>query len=1234
MRSLKFLAIVATLLLIATGLCLAQTETGTITGSVTDPSDAVVTGATITVKNINTGAVRTATTNTAGNYTITNLPPAPYEVTIAATGFATYKQKITVTVASANELSAHMKLAAAAGTTIEVVGAGAVQVDTQSSELSQVVSPQQVAELPSLNRNPYDFTATAGNVTTDQAGRGAGGAAINGQRSASTDILLDGAENVDLYSATVGQNVPMDAVQEYRVTTSDFAAEYGRASGGVVNVATKSGTNTFHGSAYEFNRVSKLTSNTYDNNANGIARPRYVRNQFGFSVGGPVIKSKLFFFNNSEWIRVRSIAVNQVYVPDPGFLALADAGTTGAYFSQYGTLKSGLKQLGTVSADSLGYCPEGTCDNPAVTPSTTVLDQVSFPFPANAGGGSPQNNYNIVSRVDFNLSDKTQLFGRYAINGITYMPGSVSYSAYTGFDTGEKDRYQNVMLSITHLWSNNLVSSTKLVYNRLNQLQSLGGLGTAPGLLIGLGGDGYTPTVDGAPSSSSFMLPGYLPYAPGSAIPFGGPQNVSEFDHNFSWTRGKHNFKFGGAYVYVRDNRVFGAYQEGIQYLTSGGAQLGTHGWINQLLGGQLYRFSAAINPEGEFPCYHDPTTNAILQTAACTLTGPASPPDFSRSNRYNDIGMYAQDSWKITPRLTFNLGMRWEYYGVQHAKHSDQNANFFFGSGNMFERFTNGQVLNGDNMPGKRLWARRYHNFGPRVGFAYDIFGDGKTSLRGGLGVAYERNFGNVTFNVIQNPPNYAVLNIVAGRDVGWGSLPISPNNFGAAGNPGTYPFRSPTLRAVDPDIKPAYASVWNLSIEREVLKNSVVALEYSGSRGIHGYTIGNVNDVGFGPAYTGLGCAGTDAVTCYENYDPAQLLNTQYSYMNFRTNGNDSWHDALNARFSSSNLFNQGLNITMNYTWARSIDYLSATFGGSDELNGQSLGTLNPFFPALDKGDADFDVRNRIVVSGVWAPPYAQHSHGVMKEIADGWSFAPIFQAQTGYPYTLYDCTGASSAYTCPRYWPSAPVSRGKGNTGTGAANTLGTNLYAYQDVPAPLLYTDPFGLNSSLATCATDPGTGVTTGSFCVYPAGMSGRNSFREPGTWNMDMSISKNFKVTEKVGLQFRSEFFNIFNHSNYYVQTGNLDSIGGSADVAWLLYSAADSPYYYPQPGTITGGVTGAMNGQLEFCTATSGGTCAGQTGVPYTIQGKKGVTNQAGGLGTGSLGERRFVQFALKITF
>jgi len=1056
--------------------------------------------------------------------------------------------------------------------------------------------------LPSLTRNPYDFVATAGNVTSDPAGRGANGVAINGQRSASTDILLDGAENVNLFDAEVGQQVPLDSVQEFRVTTSDFSAEYGRASGGVVNVATKSGTNSFHGSAYEFNRVAKLAANTYDNNANDIARPGFTRNQFGYSVGGPVIKDKLFFFNTTEWIRVRATAYNEAYIPDPAFIALSNAATK-SYFAAYGALKPGVSTVSTLNVAQLEALSSAGPGVSALPASTTILDLIKYPFANDVGGGPPQNNVEGVTRVDYNLSSKTQLFGRYAFYKDDYFPGYADYSAYAGFDAGETDLNQNWLLSVTHVWSSTLLSNTKLSFNRLNDKQPEGTIGTAPGLLIGLGGDG--PTVNGQVN----MLPGYLPYAPGEALPFGGPQNVAEIDQSVVWTRGKHTIKAGAEYVYIRDNRLFGAYENGIEYLSSSGAPADAY---DAMLAGQLFRFSTAIYPQGLFPCFRDPTTNAPIQTPSCTLTGPATAPNFTRSNRYNDGAAYLEDTWRTTKRLTLNLGLRWEYYGVQHDKTPNNDANFVLGPGsNIYQQVQNGFVTNGANLPGGHLWTPRLTNLAPRIGFAYDLFGDGKTSIRGGYGIAYERNFGNVTYNVIQNPPNYAVLSIQVPRDLA--SIPIYTNNFGPAGQPGTYPFRSPTLRAVDNNILPAYANIWNLSVEHQLTNSAVAALEYSGSRGIHGYTIQSYNDIGWGPTYTGNGCGPAGGAACL---DPYQQLNNQYNYINFRGNGNDSWHEALNARVTTNNLLHQGLNLTANYTLSHTIDYLSATFGSSDEWGGQPLGTLDPFNPKLDKGDSDFDIRNRFALSAVWALPYAKNMKGVAKQVLDGWEFAPIWYANSGYPYTIYDCTNEYAVYVCPRYIPSGPVAL-KGSSSTSASAKLSTpNTFAYETIPAPLVYGSPLGGNGSVPTCATNPVTGLTLATDCVFPSDMTARNQFRQPGTWNTNFGIYKNFKVTERYGLQFRAEFFNAFNHSNYYVQTGNLEAIGGLADVNNLLLQGFTPNF-----------ATGANNGQIEYTTSTG-------APAPYTLVGKKGVQSQAFGVGTGSLGERRYVQLALKLTF
>jgi hypothetical protein len=315
-----------------------QAESGAINGIVTDKTGAVVVGATVTATSVDTGLVRTTTTESAGEYAITDLPPKLYGITIEAKGFQKYTYQLKVGVGSMNDVSAKLAVTGASAT-MEVTGSAEMAVvNTENQTLSQTINSQQIMDLPTLTRNPYDLVAIAGNVTEDNNSDRGAGYAINGARSADTDILLDGGENVDLFTATVGQSVPLDTVQEFSVLTNNFTAEYGRAGGGVINVATKSGTNDFHGSLYEFNRLSTLAANTYNNDANDIGKPGFTRNQFGYSIGGPIVKNKLFFFSGTEWTRIRSGATVTQDILDPAFLALPEVnGNTKAFFNNFGS---------------------------------------------------------------------------------------------------------------------------------------------------------------------------------------------------------------------------------------------------------------------------------------------------------------------------------------------------------------------------------------------------------------------------------------------------------------------------------------------------------------------------------------------------------------------------------------------------------------------------------------------------------------------------------------------------------------------------------------------------------------------------------------------------------------------------------------------------------------------------------------------------------------------------------
>ncbi len=342
---------IATVCIFGAVAAMAQVHTGSIAGVVRDKAGAVVPNATVTAKNSETGAERTVQSNAEGSYNILALPPGNYDVTVTSGNFAPFTQKAAVSVGGTATVDATLGVSGGA-TSVEVTAeSAAVEVNTQTQEQSQIITPEQVAELPSLTRNPYDFIALAGNVSggdrSYQSGNpqtsGGGqnntdrgvGFFINGQRSSGTEILMDGVENTNLFDTSIALEIPQDAIQEFRVVTNNFDAQYGRASGGVVNVSTKSGTNNLHGSGWEYNRLSAYTANTYDNDANGIPKGQYTRNQFGYTVGGPVIKNKLFFYQSTEWLRVRSDASLLAYVPTPQLISAA-APNVQAYFQQNG----------------------------------------------------------------------------------------------------------------------------------------------------------------------------------------------------------------------------------------------------------------------------------------------------------------------------------------------------------------------------------------------------------------------------------------------------------------------------------------------------------------------------------------------------------------------------------------------------------------------------------------------------------------------------------------------------------------------------------------------------------------------------------------------------------------------------------------------------------------------------------------------------------------------------------
>src|SRR6266481_7855611 len=1080
----------------------AQTETGQISGTVLDQQKNAIPNARIAFRNVGTGALRETTSDDHGAFIVTNLLPARYSVLAEAQGFAKLEQQVDLPPGGRVALELKLQVGKL-NETIEVT-ATSVAVNTANQTVGQLITSNDVANLPLLTRNPYDLVGGAANVSSAaDAGltmRGAG-YNINGLRSAGTNILLDGAANNDEFTASVGQTVPLDAVQEINVLTNNFTAEYGRASAGVVNVTTKSGTNDFHGTAYEFGRYSALATNTYDNNANGIPKPGFTRNQFGYSVGGPVKKDKLFFFQSTEWLRVRSSATTIVAIPTPQLIAASNTNTQG-FFSAFGKLRSNFAQLKTYDRDQLAAagitaCPPApsTCDTDFPVGSTTpMFAQGQYSVPADSGAGSPQNTYYVVGRADWNITSKTQLYGRYALEKGNLFTGTVTNSPYAGYDSGQSTTNNSFLLSLIHTFSQRLTSQSKIVFNRLNLLQPLGSNPVGPTLYMNAVS---APKIEG----NLIGMPGYSPFTPGNAIPFGGPQNFVQAYQDLSSMHGRHTFRFGGNYTYIRDNRSFGAYEEAVESLSTTNFRTSVENFLN----GQLAQFQAAIDPQGKFPC------GSAGVVPGCTVTLPVGPPAFARSNRYHEFGTYFEDSWKATNRLTFNLGMRWDYFGVQHNKDPNLDSNYYDAQrGDIFTSIRNGSVATVPNSPIHGLWKKDWNNFGPRIGVAYDLFGNGKTALRGGWGISYERNFGNVTFNVIQNPPAYAVISILP-SDVG-GTIPITTDNAGPlGGSSGSKALPLVSLRNVGSNIATAYAHLWSAVLEQQVARNFIVAIEYNGSKGVDLYSIENPNRPGAGNVFLSDPCTATtvtnpsgnshffaNAYPCFQTFvSPSgevftdnqltRLQKFQYSNINRRGDNGFSHYNSVAARVELTNIGNTGLNLHSSYTYAHAIDNISSTF--SESNNNANLGLLDPFNPKIDKGNSDFDQRHRFVFSGTWDIPFARNMSGAEKRFFDGWTVAPIITIRGGFPFTLFDCTNAFT--TCMRAVQTSAHSK----TGSarpdpsGAANTF-----------------DYFDFSSGFDSSYVNPIVGIS--DFGPFPKNMLTRGYFYGPGAYPIDPGRNK------------------------------------------------------------------------------------------------------------------------------
>ena len=1069
----------------------AQTFTGRVVGRVMDLQQAGVPNASIILRSLDREFERQTIANTQGEYTFELVPPGTFQLLVEYTGFAPATNNVEVVVATSVRADVILGVQSLKQE-VRVVGESGVSVQTENAGLGRVISPHEMTELPSLGRSLYDFIAIMPGATLSNDRIGVG-FALNGGRTQSANYLLDGAESNDIMMSAPAMDVPLDSIQEFNIQTNHLSAEYGRNSGFTANIVTKSGTNDFHGSLYDYVRDSALAANTFDNNAHRLPRPVFNRHQFGGTAGGPLHKGKLFFFVSTEGILVRSSGPNSFFVPTPQLLAISAPGTQ-AIFDRF-PLPSDLSPT-NVKKETV--CPfSGSCD---VQTGMGFVTIPAFAFttrvgPQDFGAGAPQNTILATGRVDWMAEPKTQAFLRYAIDekdefALANQPYSVE------LDQPIYGHNQNISLNVIHTWSSRLATESRIAYNR------------STGDPDRFGGDVYS--VPKPPLPFFYILNEAVSLPGGTPAAF-GPTNGYQFFQTGTYSRGRHILRFGGQFVHLRQNVTFGLAGE-----IADAQFANTQGFVN----GILQHYSIALDPKGHYPGeYVDP---------------PFGPPSSTRHYHYNEPALFIDDTWKITARLTLTPGLRWEYFGVFHSQGAEQvlDSNFYAGPGsNVQERIASGQMSRTIDATGElhgRFYLPDYKNFAPRLGLAYDLFGDGKTVLRAGGGLFYDRWVGWELFRAYQNPPGYSFARL--------SNIPLTPgivtNQYAAFPNASVQLSGSLTQ---DPDLHlhSAYSASWNATLEKELGGTFVIGASYLGSSGSRLYSGNNLNRAGSG-GLLDSSCITTriaaDGITAIgPNYSNCARLNPDVSNIIARGNGGHSSFHALQLRVDSRSISQLGLEFGANYTWSHSIDNRSVS-GLSLSVAETGFGYLDAFHPSLDRGPSDFDVRHRIAAHFIWEIPIASNSqNGAARYFLHGWELSGFLSYQTGQPFSLADF-------------------------GTPDVNGERTRPRLTGPLPHTLLVPDALSPNGHLylpINQVYDPVSGRCIAGAAPFACEISvngpfdgtlSRNTFRQPGLFFQNTALIKNFPLPrERAKLQIRAEFYNLFNHSNLYVNGPSTD---------------------------------------------------------------------------------------------
>jgi len=1085
---------------------------------VSDQACAVITDAEVTATNAGTGLKRATTTSSSGTFSITDLPAGMYAVAVNKAGFRLFKVS-DAQLSVGQVLAVNPKLEPGVVTeVVQVSGNALSDVDLDTSQVSNLVDQRRIADLPLITRNPYELILLS--PGTSQTNTSLGGVTVSGARERNNNFLLNGVDNNDTsvpggMGGVLGANP--DSTAEFRVITDNFNAEYGRNTGAIIDVVTKSGTNDYHGGAYEYGRWKGFGGARYHFNDKGTTQFPYVRNQFGYSIGGPIIKNKTFFFFNQEFQRFRTtLQAAEATVPTAAF-------KTGVfnYFGDPVNLNGANNGSGAALADLVGS-PTPFPNAPQDPTLHNVFDLYPNPTVDNGDGltgglifpsSAQQNSWQTDTRIDHRFTDRESVTVHYGYNYFNDPSDPFDLNVLPGIGgLNEKALNQALSASLTSTLSNSLLNNFTFGWNRVYANFGCTGL----------------DVLDSAIPRDKFGNGWDINMAPFTS--FGCLTSVSDnqwrktgtisYSDSLSWVHGRHTLKLGGDFRNV--------------------AEQGPNSFFSRR------QVTLSLLSFGESVVTGVPSDDAALEQAADAYYAIVSS-DFqgrffdkngnrqgtdNKRFRQHEYDFFGQDTWKVRSNLTLTLGLRYQFNGVPY----EEGANF----SNLFEDPAGGPVTMTVVGPGtgKQIFNNDYSNIEPRVGFSWDPWSNGKTAIRGAVGVFHDRVFGNLFGNARGNPPfeqDYqafpldTVNGFYGGGVNGPFALPSTPDGTPSLVIPDYDPNAgvgalAPVL--FDKNFRNAASYNWSFGIQRELAGNNVLDLSYVASKGVHVYRELDPNP----PDPTRVQqlldfCDGVQTFNGGQTCDATDVRSTnlylgeQLGVLPFNAvahnalfqpffqvaNANSNYH-SLQSKFTHR--FSHGAQFGVAYTWSHAID---------DSNDSLVPAAGNRGFPRnsrrLDeeKGNSDNDVRHVAVINYIWELPVGKGkqyaSQGVVGKVLEGWQLSGLTTLQSGHPFDVFSSTDME-------------------RTGlSGRADLVGDPFAQSTATPGGKPYftnPDAFSgrqLNGSFAPVFMGPGS--------------VGRNRFYGPGLVDFDLSAAKKTKIGERVVLEFRTEFYNLFNHPHF-----------------------------------------------------------------------------------------------------